>query len=127
MMNCVRPVIYTLNVAVANGVYFALYLAALALGAPYAAALTLAYPLSWIGSFMVRRYVVFRAQKGVLKSQLPRALALTACVYTLQLVVTSAGVELVGLDERIAFVVAMALSIPISYAVDRRWVFRSRV
>ncbi|WP_308117355.1 GtrA family protein [Streptomyces fuscigenes] len=104
--------------AVNTGTYYAFYLALLdGAGLPYVVAHVIAFVLSMIGSFFLNSWFTYRTRPTL------RKFLLFPLTNAANFVITTGGVyvlvDLLGMDDTYAPLVAAAAAIPITFVVSR--------
>ena len=117
---------YVLASGAALAIDMSVFLGALALGTPSVAAAALGYATGLIAHWLISSRAVFAeslADKGAQRSQQQALFAGSAAV---GLAITTAivgGSDLVGVDPRLAKILAIAISFQVTYLLRRKIVF----
>ncbi len=118
-----RPAVRFLIAGGVNSLATYLLYLALLLAVPYAWAYSLSYGAGIILSFVLNSLFVFRVPLRW-RRLLPYP-SVYLVQYLLGLGVIYAGVELLGLDERLMPIAALAVTVPVSFVLTR-WVLRGK-
>jgi putative flippase GtrA len=110
-----------------NGLNVAVFALATALGLQYRAAAVVAGLLAFLVSFLLNRRWTFTGQAAPAGRQGVRYLLVFAAAIALGLVLLTLFVELTGIPAVAAQVAAIVIVAPLSFLVQRTWVFRRPV
>lgn len=112
-----RPLRFLLSGALNTALTYLLYLALLLIASP-AVAYTIAYLTGIALAYVLNRLFVFRAHSGV------RTAVLFPLVYVLQyvvsMVIVTVWVDVLHMDARVAPLIAIGVTLPITYVSSRR-------
>jgi putative flippase GtrA len=108
-----------------NGLNLAVFALATAAGIPYAPAAVLAGLVALVASFLANRHWTFMTRDTPIHHQGARYVLVFASAVALGLLALTFFVEVAGLPEVAAQAAAILLVAPLSFLVQRSWVFRA--
>jgi putative flippase GtrA len=107
-----------------NGLNVAVFALATAAGVHYRLAAVLAGLVALVASFLLNRYWTFMSRTAPIHHQGVRYVVVFASAVALGVVLLTFFVEVAGLPEVAAQVAAILVVAPVSFLVQRAWVFR---
>ena len=111
--------------ALQNGLNVAVFALATAVGVQYRVAAVLAGLVALVASFLLNRQWTFTSRTAPIHHQGLRYLIVFASAVALGVVLLTFFVEVAGLPEVLAQVAAILVVAPVSFLVQRSWVFRA--
>jgi putative flippase GtrA len=108
-----------------NGLNVAVFAVATAAGMHYRAAAMLAGVIALVASFLANRQWTFMSRTAPIHHQVARYVLVFASAVALGVVLLTFFVEVAGLPEVAAQVAAILVVAPLSFVVQRTWVFRA--
>jgi putative flippase GtrA len=108
-----------------NGLNVAVFALATAVGVQYRVAAVLAGLVALVASFLFNRQWTFTSRTAPIHHQGLRYLIVFASAVALGVVLLTFFVEVAGLPEVLAQVAAILVVAPVSFLVQRSWVFRA--
>jgi putative flippase GtrA len=108
-----------------NGLNVAVFALATAAGVDYRVAAVIAGLVAFVASFLLNRHWTFMSRTAPIHHQGLRYLIVFASAIALGVVVLTFFVEVAGLPEVAAQVAAILVVAPVSFLVQRSWVFRA--
>ena len=108
-----------------NGLNVAVFALATAVGVQYRVAAVLAGLVALVASFLLNRQWTFTSRTAPIHHQGLRYLIVFASAVALGVVLLTFFVEVAGLPEVLAQVAAILVVAPVSFLVQRSWVFRA--
>ena len=108
-----------------NGLNVAVFAVATAAGMHYRAAALLAGALALVSSFVLNRRWTFMSRGAPIHHQGARSVLVFASAVALGVVLLTFFVEVTGMPEVAAQVAAIVVVAPLSFLVQRTWVFRA--
>jgi putative flippase GtrA len=108
-----------------NGLNVGVFALATAAGVPYRPAAVLAGALALVASFLANRHWTFVSRSAPIHRQGVRYVLVFAAAVALGIVLLTFFVEVAGLPEVAAQAVAILVVAPLSFVVQRTWVFRA--
>jgi putative flippase GtrA len=109
-----------------NGLNVATFAAATSVGVPYRAAAVIAGTIAFLVSFLLNRHWTFTGQVTPVGRQGVRYLLIFAAAIALGVVLLTFFVEVADMAEVAAQVAAILIVAPLSFLVQRSWVFSER-
>jgi putative flippase GtrA len=108
-----------------NGLNVAVFAIATGVGVHYRVAAVLAGLLAFVASFLLNRRWTFMRRDAPIHHQGTRYLLVFASAIALGVVLLTFFVEVIGMPEIVAQVAAILTVAPLSFLVQRSWVFRA--
>jgi putative flippase GtrA len=108
-----------------NGLNVAVFAVATGLGVHYRVAAVLAGLVAFVASFLLNRHWTFMGRAAPIHHQGARYLLVFASAIALGVLLLTFFVEVTGMPEIAAQVAAILVVAPVSFLVQRTWVFRA--